>query len=56
MAKMSKAASTCISRQIKKHCRKKRGKCKDAKKRAQAIAIAFSQCQRKGFRSIPRRS
>ena len=47
---MTKAAKACIARQIKKHCRKKRDKCKKPAARAQAVAIAFSQCGRKGFR------
>jgi hypothetical protein len=51
---MTKAAKACIARQIKKHCRKKRGKCGKPAARAQAVAIAFSQCKRAGFR-VPRR-
>lgn len=46
-------AKACISEEIAKHCRKKRGKCKKAKARRQAIAIGFSICRRKGFKSIP---
>jgi hypothetical protein len=49
MAKRSKAEA-CISRETAKHCRKKRGKCKKAAARAQAVAIAFSVCRRKGLR------
>lgn len=56
MAKrLSKKAKACVSREIAKHCRKKRGKktCKRADVRAQAAAIGFSICRRKGLRSIP---
>lgn len=52
----SRAASSCVSREIAKHCRKKRGKCKRAKERKQAIAIGYSICRRKGFHSIRKRS
>jgi hypothetical protein len=52
--KMSAAASECISHEIERHCRKKRGKCKLPKERKQAIAISYSMCKRKGFRSIPK--
>jgi hypothetical protein len=48
--KLSKAARACVSRQIKRHCRKKRGKCKRAAGRAQAAAIGYSVCRRKGYR------
>ncbi len=49
----AKPARNRVSRQIAKHCRKKRGKCRNAAGRAQAAAIGYSQCRRKGFRSIP---
>jgi hypothetical protein len=53
--RLSKAAKACISHEIAKHCRKKRGKCRKASTRAQAIAIGFSVCRRKGLKSIPNR-
>jgi hypothetical protein len=46
--KLSKAASRCISREIRKHY-------KPGKPKGQAVAIAYSICKRKGFRSIPKR-
>jgi Family of unknown function (DUF6496) len=49
----SRAASECVSEEIAKHCHKKRGKCRRAKERKQAIAIGYSICRRKGFKSIP---
>lgn len=52
--KLSKAARVCISEEISRHCRKKRGRCKRVAERKQAIAIGFSVCRRRGFRSIPR--
>jgi hypothetical protein len=48
----SKGARDCVSHEIAKHCGKKRGKCKGAKARKQAVAIGFAVCRRKGFRSI----
>lgn len=48
----SKAAKSCVSREIAKHCRKKRGRCRRAAERKQAVAIGFSICRRRGFRSI----
>jgi len=48
----SKQAKACISEEIKKHCHKKSGKCRKAKERSQAVAIAYSICRREGFRSI----
>jgi hypothetical protein len=53
--KLPKAARDCISREISKHCRKKRGKCEKLAGRAQATAIGYSVCRRKGFRIAPRR-
>lgn len=53
--KASKAARACVSHEIAKHCRKKRGRCRKPAERAQAAAIGFSICKRRGFRSIPRR-
>lgn len=50
----SKAAKACVSREIAKHCRKKRGRCRRAAERRQAVAIGFSICRRKGFRSVKR--
>ena len=55
MAKSSKAAQECVSREIAKHCHKKRHKCKTVKERKQAAAIGYSICRREGFRSIPKR-
>ena len=52
--KPSKAARDCVSHEIAKHCRKKSGKCK-GKVLRQAVAIGYSICRRKGFRSIPRK-
>lgn len=51
----SKQAKSCVSREIKRHCHKKRGKCKRESERKQAVAIAFSMCRRRGFRSIAKR-
>lgn len=51
--KLSKAAKACVSEEISKHCRKKRGRCKRVAERKQAVAIGFSICRRRGFRSIP---
>jgi hypothetical protein len=51
MAKLSKAAKTCVSKEIKKHCGRKPGKCRKEAKRKQAVAIAFSVCRRKGFKA-----
>lgn len=51
----SKAAKACVSMEIAKHCRKKRGRCRKAAERAQAVAIGFSICRRRGFRSIKAR-
>jgi hypothetical protein len=48
--KPSKAAKACVSREIRKHCGKKRGKCRKPAARAQAVAIGFSVCRRKGFK------
>ncbi len=48
----SKAAKDCVSKEIAKHCRKKRSRCKKAKERKRAVAIGFSICRRQGFRSI----
>lgn len=48
--KLTKSARSCISKQIKKHCRKKRGKCRNAEDRMQAVAIGYSICRRKGYR------
>lgn len=43
-------AKACVSHEIAKHCRKKRGKCKKVATRKQAAAIAYSVCRRKGLR------
>ncbi len=51
----SKAAKVCVSTEIAKHCRKKRGKCRKASERKQAVAIGFAICRRRGFRSITKR-
>lgn len=51
--KPTSAAKKCISHEISKHCAKGARKCKNPRKRKQAVAIAFSVCKRKGFRSIP---
>jgi hypothetical protein len=52
----SRRAQSCVSREIAKHCRKKRGKgCKIPSVSKQAQAIAYSICRRKGFRSIAAR-
>jgi len=48
--KPTQAAKDCVSHETAKHCRKKRGKCRKSAARAQAVAIAFSVCRRKGFR------
>lgn len=50
---LTRAAAKCVSEEISKHCRKKRGRCKGPKHK-QAIAIGFSICRRKGFHSIPK--
>jgi hypothetical protein len=50
----SKEAQACISKEIYRHCEKKRGRCKRPADRRQAVAIGFSVCKRKGFRSIPK--
>jgi hypothetical protein len=50
---ISRDAKDCISDEIARHCRGKRGRCKDPRERKQAIAIGFSVCKGKGFRSIP---
>lgn len=47
---MTKKAKACVSRETAKHCRKKRGRCRKTAARAQAVAIAFNVCRRKGFR------
>lgn len=52
--KPTKAAKACISHEIAKHCGKKKRRCKNARARKQAVAIGFSVCRRKGFRSIPK--
>jgi hypothetical protein len=53
---LSTKARACISEEISKHCRKKRGKCRRSKKaRKQAAAIGYSICRRAGHRSIPKR-
>lgn len=44
------AAKLCVSREIAKHCRKKRGKCRKADERKQAAAIGYSICRRLGFK------
>ncbi|MGH7176827.1 MAG: DUF6496 domain-containing protein [Tepidisphaeraceae bacterium] len=47
----SKAAKACVQHEVSKHCRKKRGKgCKSPAVRAQAVAIGFSICRRRGFK------
>lgn len=51
----SPRAQACVSREISKHCKKKRGRCRLPKDRKQAVAIAYSICRRKGLRSIPKR-
>jgi hypothetical protein len=51
--KLSKAAQACISREVPKHCKKKRRRCKISSERKQAVAISYAVCRRKGFRSIP---
>ncbi len=51
----TKAAKKCVSREIAKHCRKKKGKCRKAAERKQAVAIGFSICRRRGFTSIAKR-
>ena len=53
--KSSAAAQECVSHEIAKHCRKKRGKCRGVKERKQAAAIGYSICRRMGFKSIPRK-
>jgi hypothetical protein len=52
--KLSPAAQACISEEIAKHCRKKRGKCARPAARAQAAAIGFSVCRRRGFK-VPKK-
>jgi len=54
MPKMSRTAGACVSREIARHCRRKKGRCRGAG-RAQAVAIGYSICRRRGYRSIPRR-
>lgn len=51
----TKAAKACVSREIKRHCKKKRGRCKRAAERKQAVAIGYSICRRRGFTSIQKR-
>jgi hypothetical protein len=51
--KPTSAAKKCISAEISKHCAKGARKCKNARKRKQAVAISFAVCRRKGYRSIP---
>lgn len=51
--RLTKSAQACVSNETAKHCRKKRGRCKRSTERKQAVAIGFSVCRRKGFRSIP---
>jgi hypothetical protein len=46
--KRTKAARACLAQRIRKHCRKKN--CERIEPRRQAIAIAFSQCRRLGFK------
>lgn len=53
--KLSPEAQACVSDEVSRHCRKRRGKCKTAKGRKQAVAIGYSVCRRRGFRSIPAR-
>jgi len=53
--KLTKAAQRCVSEEISRHCRKKPGRCKNPRERKQAVAIGFSICRRRGFRSIPPR-
>lgn len=53
--KLSKAAQACVSREISKHCKTKKRRCKIGSERAQAAAISYSVCRRKGFRTIPAR-
>lgn len=50
----TKAAKACVSKEIAKHCRKKRGRCRKVADRRQAVAIGYSICRRKGFRSVKR--
>lgn len=51
---VTKAAKACVSTEIAKHCRKKRGRCRRAAERKQAVAIGYSICRRRGFKSIKR--
>lgn len=53
----SKRARKCVSDEIAKHCRKKRGKktCKRPEVLAQVQAMSYNICRRKGFRSIPKK-
>jgi hypothetical protein len=53
--KLTKAAQACVSREISKHCKTKRRRCKLGSERKQAAAISYAVCRRKGFRSIPAR-
>ena len=50
---LSKAAKACISKEVAKHCHKKKGRCKRSGERMQSVAISYSICRRKGHRSIP---
>ncbi len=52
---VSRDAKACISDEIAKHCKKKSGRCQSTDERKQAVAIGFSICKRRGFRSIPER-
>ncbi len=51
--KVSREAKACISDEIAAHCEKKPGRCASGKERKQAVAIGYSICKRRGFRSIP---
>jgi hypothetical protein len=53
--KLPRKAQACVSREIAKHCDKKRGKCRRVAERKQAAAIGYGMCRRKGFKSIPKR-
>lgn len=48
MSRMSKAARRCVTREIRRQYQ-------EGAPRKQGIAIAFSKCRRKGFRSIPKK-
>jgi hypothetical protein len=50
MAKITRAAQECVSREIAKHCHKKKGRCLGKKERRQAAAIGYSICRREGYR------